>query len=220
MTDQLNGDWFVRQATGEGVLDDELARTAAAAVLRHNSRRSGREGWLANASWPAGGGVELPRQGSDQVSCPWSGVEYAFAAELALLGMREEARRVARDVFMRYEAAGMRFDHVECGEFYCRAMSAWALYSAEFGIAWNALDGELRVAPPEGDQRFVVAVPGALAGATWREDARELALEVLSGRLALTRLLVRGREAEVAPPRGRVVLAGGDALRARVPPAR
>ena len=212
MSDQLNGDWFYRQCRGEGLLRDARVRRALRAILRRNRRTSGPHAWLANATWPRGKGVEIVRTGSDQVSCPWSGVEYAVAAELAWLGLRREARRTARDVFARYEAAGMRFNHVECGEFYHRCMSAWALYQAEFGIAYDGIRRRLQVAPPRGDARFLIIVPGGSAAAEWKERTRRLRLRMLSGRLALRELCVNGREMEA---QAAVLAAGLCALRLR-----
>ena len=193
MTDQLNGDWFWRQTTGRGLMDDDRVRSALRAVLRHNRRTAGQSAWLANCTWPAGGDVKIVLHGSDQANCPWSGVEYAVAAHMILLGLRDEGRRVAWDTFRRYEDAGMRYNHVECGENYYRALAVWAVYQAEFGLAYDGFEQRLFAAPPEGDAAFLVTVPGGCAAAEWSEAAGTLVMEGLFGRLNVRALCFRGR---------------------------
>jgi uncharacterized protein (DUF608 family) len=194
MVDQANADWFLRQCGDPGLLPDERVRSAMRAILEHNTRRHGQAVWLANCSFPHGGGVTITRKGSDQVNAPWSGVEYAFAAHLVLLGLRDEARAVATAVFDRYEHAGMRHNHIECGEFYYRCMAAWALYGAEFGLAWDAFARRLTLAPQGRDCRCLVAVPGGSAEARWNAASRTLTLEGLTGSFAIARLVIDGRE--------------------------
>jgi uncharacterized protein (DUF608 family) len=199
MADQVNGDWFYRQSSGRGLLDDQRVRTALATVVRRNRRTGGPQAWLANCTWPEGRQQPAPSEGSDQANCPWSGVEYAVAAHMILMGMVEQGRQVAWDVFNRYEAAGMRFNHVECGEYYYRAMSAWALLAAEFGIAYDGLQRRLRVVPPAEDAKFLVCAPSGYAQALWRQKERTLELRVLGGTLDLAKVTVRGEEADVRP---------------------
>jgi uncharacterized protein (DUF608 family) len=199
MTDQLNGDWFWRQASGTALVNDRRVRQALRSVLRHNRRSAGRQAWIANCSWPRGGGARIVLEGSDQVNCPWSGVEYALAAHLALVGLPREALRIARDVFARYEEAGLRFDHVECGEFYYRALSVWSVYQAMWGLAYDGLAARLTAAPPEGDARFLVTVPSGCAEARWAESAGTLALAGLIGRIELRAFRFRGRDVPIEP---------------------
>jgi uncharacterized protein (DUF608 family) len=184
LTDQVNGDWFYRLASGKPLLDDALVRRALASVFRHNRRTGGRQAWLANCTWPRGGGTEITRLGSDQAKCPWSGVEYAVASHMVWLGLGKLGRQVAGDVFRRYEDAGLRHNHVECGEFYYRALSVWSLYQAEFGIVYDGRRRQLSVAPPKRDCRFVVVLPTGYALAHWRR-----------GRLTLKRLAGIGNHA-------------------------
>ena len=84
MADQICGDWFVRQTGGKGLLSAGRAVKAMKSVLKHCSRDGG---YLANCDWPRGGLVPIRRETSDQANCPWSGVEYAVAAEMILLGL-------------------------------------------------------------------------------------------------------------------------------------
>lgn len=192
MTDQLNGDWYYRQSCGEGLFPDHRVRSALLAMVKHNRRRAGHHSWLPNCTWPHGGGIEVTRRGSDQANCPWSGVEYTVAAHLALLGERKIGREVAHAVFARYEDAGMRYNHVENGHYYLRAMSSWALYQAEFGICYDARAQELSLRPPAGDANFVITLPGSVARG--RLIGKEFSLQVISGKLNLRILNLRGKQ--------------------------
>lgn len=203
MTDQINADWFMRQSRGSdaGILPDERIRGAQRAILQHNSRRSLAGDWLCNCSWPEGGGVDIWRGSSDQVNCPWTGVEYAFAAHLRLMGLRDEGRRVAKDAFDRYELAGMRFNHLECGGYYYRSLAIWALYSAEFGINFNAIDGCLSLSlPTDEDCRFLLTLPQGSATVDWCASSRRLNLRGLTGRLEIRKLRINGKNHEVSAP--------------------
>jgi uncharacterized protein (DUF608 family) len=201
MTDQVNGDWFLRQSGGGALLDDTRTICALRSVIQHNQRSAGRAAWLANCSWPQGGEpTRISRRTSDQINTPWSGTEYAFAAHCALLGLREEARAIARDVWQRYETAGMRYNHVECGQYYYRWMSAWALYNAEFGLAWDAIERRLDLAPGGKDLRCIVAVPGACVMAEYQAFARSLVLKGLAGRFELRVLRLDGQPRTLPQP--------------------
>ena len=103
MADQVCADWFWRQSTGEGLLPDKKAKGALAAVAKYCTRP---ERFLANCDWPRGGEVKIRRLTSDQARCPWTGVEYAVAAHMLLVGLKQEGIKVARDVWDRYEDVG------------------------------------------------------------------------------------------------------------------
>lgn len=186
LADQQNGDWFYRQATGKGLLNDKLVRQALRSVFANNRRTSGRQAWLANCVWPRGGGIEITRLGSDQAKCPWSGVEYAVASHMVTMGLGQLGRQVARAVYDRYEDAGMRHDHVECGEFYYRALSVWSLYQAEFGIVYDGRRQQLTLARPKRDCQYVVVTPTGYAMAVWRRG--RLTLRRLAGRLGVRKI--------------------------------
>ena len=137
MVDQCSGDWFLRQCGEPGLISDEQRESVFDSILEYCRRDNG---FLANCSWPHGDGVKIGTHTSNQADWPWSGVEYAFAANLALADRVPDAWRVARDVFMRYERTGLRFKHIECGAHYYRALSVWTLYDALCGQFWNGAD--------------------------------------------------------------------------------
>ncbi len=192
MTDQVNGDWFVRQSTGEGLLPERKVRSALHSIVDFCTSP---HGYLANCAWPFGGSIEIGRHTSDQANSPWSGVEYAVAAHLILMGMEREGLQVANDVWTRYERAGLRFNHVECGANYYRALSSWAVYLALTGFAWNALLGMLTLAVRRGPARFVINTPTAWGEVRTQGSRGGVDLELRRGTLALKSLKLKGLRA-------------------------
>jgi uncharacterized protein (DUF608 family) len=196
MADQLSGDWFIRQTTGSGLVPDDRAKAALDAVFKHCRRP---EGYLVNCAWPQGGTVEIHRNTADQANWPWSGIEFEIAAHLALLDRRDEALQIARDVWDRYERTGLRFNHIECGGHYCRALSAWALYLSLTGYALNAVSGELILEAPAANGALVFFAPKGWG--VVRRDGGRLVIEVKAGELALKRLILRGAFDKEKPKR-------------------
>jgi len=192
MADQVCADWFWRQSTGEGLLADGKAKRALAAVAKYCTRP---ERFLANCDWPRGGEVKIRRLTSDQARCPWTGVEFAVAAHMLLMGLKREGVKVTRDVWDRYEDVGMRFNHLECGDHYYRAMSSWAVYLSLLGFAWDAPKGRITLAVPKKKGRFVWNTPGAWGSVSFRGSARNVAeIEVVRGTLDLSELRLMGIE--------------------------
>jgi uncharacterized protein (DUF608 family) len=192
MADQLCGDWFVRQADGAGLVPDNRARRALKAVFKY-CMRDGE--YLANCDWPRGGKVRIRRETSDQANCPWSGVEFAVAAEMMLVGLRREGLSLLRGVYERYERFGMRYNHVECGTHYYRAMSSWAPYLALTGFAWDALKGLFTLEATKSKGRFIWCTPSAWGHVTTNAAGRGCEISVARGTLRLKALQLKGLSA-------------------------
>ncbi|MHC4714643.1 MAG: GH116 family glycosyl hydrolase, partial [Planctomycetota bacterium] len=194
MADQLCGDWFVRQTDGTGLVPDDRAKKALKAVFKHCRHE---QGYLANCDWPKGGRVKIRRETSDQANCPWTGVEYAVAAEMVLLGLKREGLKVTREVWDRYERYGMRYNHIECGGHYYRAMSSWAIYIALYGFAYDATDKRMTVAVAGAKDRFVWNTPTAWGTLTLRPRKRTLLeLEGARGSVTLRKVTLKGVKTE------------------------
>jgi hypothetical protein len=215
MADQINADWFVRQTTGAGLLPDDRVRSSLDQILRHCGAP---QGYIANCAWPKGGATEIGRHTSDQANCPWSGVEYALAAHLVLAGMEKQGVSLARDVWERYEAAGLRFNHIECGGHYYRAMSSWALYLALTGFAADAPKGELSLRVRGSSTTYLLCTPDGWGMVRVRMKSRgtrktegEIHIDVEDGAIRLRKLRLLGLHCGTAR-----VSVGGDVVKASV----
>lgn len=188
MADQINADWFMRQTTGAGLLPLARVQSALRSVLRHCSSP---HGFVANCAWPKGGAVNIGRHTADQANWPWTGVEYALAAHLILAGLEPEGLAVTRNVWERHERSGARFNHIECGEHYYRALSSWAIYLAIQGFSFDACSEHLAVACHSKQTSTLLATPSSWGTLTTRRSSTLFDLSLCGGVLRLRSLLLR-----------------------------
>jgi uncharacterized protein (DUF608 family) len=189
MADQLNADWFMRQTTGEGLVDNGRVKSALQTVIDVCTAPAG---YLANCAWTGKGAVKIGRHTADQANWPWSGVEYAVAAHLILMGMEREGIQVARDVWKRYERSGMRFNHIECGGHYYRAMSSWAIYLALGGYIINILNQTLSLRFTRKAVDCVLAAPTCWGTLEADGNKGSAKIKISRGRLKLKTIRISG----------------------------
>jgi uncharacterized protein (DUF608 family) len=179
ISDGVLGIWMAELCGVSGILDDVKVDSHLRSVYRYNFRDSlmehpnpqrpgfalGDEAGLLLCSWPKGGEPALPFPYSNEV---WTGIEYQVAAHLIMRGMVAEGLRIVRAARDRYTGTVRNpFDEYECGHWYARAMSSYALLPALSGVRYDAVQQILTVKPRvHGDfQAFVAAAGGyGLAG--------------------------------------------------------
>ncbi len=154
-------------ACGVGeILDAEKVKSHLLAVHGNNLKRDlsehanpqrpsfglGDEGGLLCCTWPEGGKPSLPFPYSDEV---WTGMEYQVAAHLMMAGRPEEGLEIVRAARDRYDGRVRNpFNEYECGHWYARAMSSYAMLGGLSGARYDAVDRVLYLAPSvEGDFR-------------------------------------------------------------------
>ncbi len=202
LADQVSGHLYLRLCGLASVHDPDRVRSALQAVARYNAVPEhgllngadprGRSDWRYFARYSARGDDEAL---SGQWVTPWTGTEYYVAATMIAEGLVDEGLAVARAVYDRHVAAGMLYNHMECGEHYFRALAAWALLPALQGLEFDAVAGRLRLAPRVPDS--LLLLPGAYGRLTQQRTAVEQTTQVTitAGQLTL-------RELVVAIPRG------------------
>jgi uncharacterized protein (DUF608 family) len=114
------------------------------------------EGGLLLCTWPKGGKLSLPFVYSDEV---WTGIEYQVASHLMLMGLVEEGLDIVRACRDRYDGRVRNpFNEYECGHWYARAMSSYALLQGLSGARYDAVDKVLYLSPKvKGDFRCFLA---------------------------------------------------------------
>jgi uncharacterized protein (DUF608 family) len=109
----------------------------------------GNEGGLLLCSWPRQDKLSLPFPYSDEV---WTGIEYEVASHLIFVGNTAEGLEIVRTARKRYDGSVRNpFDEYECGHWYARAMSSYALIEALTGVRYDAVTKTLYVHSRIGD---------------------------------------------------------------------
>jgi uncharacterized protein (DUF608 family) len=163
LSDGVLGAWIARVCGLQEPLDQTKVKSHLLSVYKYNLRTDlsdhsnpqrptyalGKEGGLLLCSWPKGGKLSLPFVYSDEV---WTGVEYQVASHLIFQGQVQEGLEVVRNCRNRYDGSVRDpFDEYECGHWYARAMSSYALLEALTGVRYDAVDKTLYVDSKVGD---------------------------------------------------------------------
>jgi uncharacterized protein (DUF608 family) len=120
----------------------------------------GNEGGLLLCTWPKGGELSLPFVYSNEV---WTGIEYQAASHMMRLGLVNEGLDVVRTCRARYDGRVRNpFNEYECGHWYARAMSSYALLYGLSGARYDAVEKILYVEPSiPGDFRSFFSAAGS-----------------------------------------------------------
>ena len=98
-----------------------------------------------SAPGPKAEALSLPFVYSNEV---WTGIEYQAASHMIASGLVEEGLDLVRTCAARYDGRVRNpFDQYECGHWYARAMSSYALLQAFSGARYDALAGTLYLKP-------------------------------------------------------------------------
>ena len=87
--------------------------------------------------------LSLPFVYSNEV---WTGIEYQVASHLMMMGEVEKGMEIVRICRDRYDGTVRNpFDEYECGHWYARAMSSYAMLQALTGIRYDAINQEMYI---------------------------------------------------------------------------
>jgi uncharacterized protein (DUF608 family) len=166
LSDGVLGAWMAEVCGVDQVLDSDKVISHLRAVHRYNLKADlsdcadpqrpsyalGAEGGLLLCSWPKGGQLSLPFPYSNEV---WTGIEYQAASHMMRAGLVREGLEVVRACRNRYDGRVRNpFDEYECGHWYARAMSSYALLFGLSGARYDAVEKILYLRPSlKGDFR-------------------------------------------------------------------
>lgn len=216
LSDGVLGVWMAQVCgVNDEIVDPQKVRSHLRAIHRHNLRHDlfdhanpqrpafalGSEGGLLLCTWPKGGEPELPFVYSNEI---WTGIEYSVASHLIMSGMAREGLEIVRIARDRYDGRVRNpFNEYECGHWYARALSSYALLQALTGVRYDAVDKTLYIgAPGGGDFRAFLSTATGF-GAVGMTHGRPY-LDVKYGTIEVRHVLVNGRQSELAaPPKAR-----------------
>jgi hypothetical protein len=182
-------------------------KSALRSIFKYNFRRSLREhsntqrpGYAMNSepglllcTWPRGGKHPMPFPYSDEV---WTGFEYQAAAHMIREGLVDEGLSVVRAARLRYDGKTRDpFNEYECGSYYARAMSSYALIAALSGFHYSAVTGVLELAPKLKGKTFQTFFSSAKAWGTIAINAASrgatVSIRVEEGELPVSELKLK-----------------------------
>ncbi|HEX8234800.1 MAG TPA: GH116 family glycosyl hydrolase [Abditibacteriaceae bacterium] len=200
ISDGVIGAWMATIYGVETPLNVEHVRSMLGAIFENNFKNDlfdhactqrpgyamGHEAGLLLCSWPRGGKPTLPFVYSDEV---WTGIEYQVASHLIAEGFVNEGVAVVQAVRNRYEGHVRNpFNEYECGNYYARAMSSYALLQALSGFRYSAVDKTLWFGPKTEAKPFRSFFCTQSGYGTITLDEKGLTVEVLEGKLAIQTL--------------------------------
>ena len=213
LADGVLGEWMAWAAGVPPVLDPEKVESHVRAVHKYNllddvakypnpmrpSYAFGHEPGLLLCTWPNGNRLTLPFPYADE---DWTGVDYHIASHLISFGHVEEGLEIVRATRARYDGTIRNpFDEIECGHWYARAMSSYALIQALTGARYDAVDRTLYLQPKiKGDFRSFLSTATGF-GTIGIKDGKPF-VDVKSGRIDVDRLILVESRAGCAPGHG------------------
>ena len=163
MTDQLDGEWFLRMMGLEGNISDERVRNVTKLIFEHNFDS---EAGLTNASCIDGRRTTIHTYKNCQAEAVWTGIGYAFAALALSVGLRDIADKEIKSISENQMRLGHFWDHWECGHHYTRPMSSWSILNAVSGMSVDYENKKLSFRPTDKNITFPLCLKDILAKVT------------------------------------------------------
>lgn len=179
MTDQLDGEWFLRMMGIGGNLSDERVSDVLKVIFENNFDS---EQGLINASFPNGKKTTIHTYNNCQATAVWTGIGYVFAALALSVGLKDIADTEIKSISDNQMRFGSFWDHWECGHHYTRPMSSWSTLIALSGMAVDYEKKKLTLSPIDKNITFPLIVPDVLAKATFTDG--KLSVECIKGSLS------------------------------------
>lgn len=170
LSDGVLGSWLATVCGVGQILNREKVASHLKAVHKYNLKEDlsdypnpqrpsyacGNEGGLLLCTWPKGGELSLPFVYSNEV---WTGIEYQVAAHLMRLGLVKQGLEIVRACRERYDGQVRNpFNEYECGHWYARAMSSYAMLQGLSGARYDAIEKVLYLEPSiKGDFKAFLA---------------------------------------------------------------
>jgi uncharacterized protein (DUF608 family) len=201
LSDVVIGAWMARMYGIETPLAAENIRSSLRAIFKNNFKTDlsqhanaqrpgyamGHEPGLLLCTWPRGGKPTLPFVYSDEV---WTGIEYQVASHLIAEGFVVEGLTIVNALRSRYDGRVRNpWNEYECGNYYARAMSSYALLGALSGFRYSAVEKTLWFGPRL-TLPFKTFFSVASGFGTIQLDGTTLHVQVIEGELPLEKLVV------------------------------
>jgi uncharacterized protein (DUF608 family) len=202
LSDGVIGAWMARIYGIDTPLAQKNVRSTLHSIFKNNFKTDlsehanaqrpgyamGHEPGLLLCSWPHGDKPTLPFVYSDEV---WTGIEYQVASHLIAEGFTDEGLTIVQAARSRYDGKTRNpWNEYECGNWYARAMSSYALLPALSGFRYSAVDRTLHFGPKLNARPFTAFFSTASAYGTITLTPTEISVRVLEGQLPVEKLIL------------------------------
>ena len=202
LSDGVIGIWMAGMYGVETPLSQEKVKSTLQAIFKHNFKTDlsqhanaqrpgyamGHEPGLLLCTWPRGNKPTLPFVYSDEV---WTGIEYQVASHLIAEEFVTEGLTIVKAVRSRYDGRVRNpWNEYECGNYYARAMSSYALLAALSGFRYSAVQRTLWFGPKLTARPFKTFFSCATGFGTIALDSQSLRIDLLEGQLAVEKLVL------------------------------
>jgi uncharacterized protein (DUF608 family) len=202
LSDGVFGVWLAELCGVQSPQNRNNIRQHLQSVFRYNFKASlsehanvqrpgyalGDEAGLLLCTWPRGGKPTLPFVYCDEV---WTGIEYQVASHLISEGFVQEGLAIVNATRSRYDGRTRNpWNEYECGSYYARAMSSYALLIACSGFRYSAVNNTLYLAPKI-EESFSCFFSTAAAWGQLKLSENMLQIAVQEGELVVEHLHLR-----------------------------
>ena len=178
MSDQLDGEWFLRMTGIEGNLSDDRIREVVKFIF---SKNFDPEAGLINAACHDSRKTTVHTYENCQAGAVWTGIGYAFAALALSTGLSEIADTEIHSIHNNQMRFGSFWDHWECGHHYTRPMSAWTTLHAASGLSVDYENKKIAFKPISKNIKLPLCLPDILATVSFTDG--KINIELLKGSL-------------------------------------
>jgi uncharacterized protein (DUF608 family) len=204
LSDGVLGMWMASVCGLDEAIDNEKVKSHLVAVHKYNLMKVlynhsnpqrptyavGHDGGLLLCTWPKEGKLSLPFVYSNEV---WTGIEYQVASHLMFKGEVEKGLEIVRICRDRYDGRVRNpFNEYECGNWYARAMSSYAMLEGLTGVHYDAVDGTLSIDSRVGDFTSFLSTETGF-GNVGLKDGKPF-LKVVYGKIDPKKVVVSGKE--------------------------
>ena len=201
LSDSVIGVWMARIYGIDVPLKQTNVHSNLSAIFKHNFKTDlsqhanaqrpgyamGSEPGLLLCSWPRGNKPTLPFVYSDEV---WTGIEYQVASHLIHEGLVDEGLTIVKAARSRYEGRTRNpWNEYECGNWYARAMSSYALLGALSGFRYSAIEKTVWFGPRLKARPFQSFFSTASGFGTIALHERTVSIRIIEGELAIEKLI-------------------------------
>ncbi|MDR0870814.1 MAG: glycoside hydrolase family 116 protein, partial [Planctomycetaceae bacterium] len=202
LSDGVLGFWMAKCCgIDTDILPKELVEKHLLSVYKYNLKRDlsehsnpqrpsyamGNDGGLLLCTWQHNDKPMLPFVYSDEV---WTGIEYQVASHLMMLGHTEEGLEIIQLIRERHNGVRRNpFNEYECGHWYARAMSSYALLQGLTGVRYDAETKTLYVDSRIGNFRSFLSTATGYGTVIFQDG--KATLKAVSGKIPVEKMVVK-----------------------------